>query len=339
MHVVIAPDSFKGSIDARPAAEAIAAGWSAIRPGDRLTLLPQADGGEGTIDAVAAAVPGAEIRTAVGVTGPDGRPVDADWLLLPDGTAIVELARSSGIALMERLDPLGATTRGLGETIAAALGAGARALVIALGSSASTDGAADALAALDGIAPPPGGVRLLTDVTAPLLGPQGAAAVFGPQKGAGPAEIALLEERLAAWAARFDADPATPGTGAAGGAAYGFHAAWGAEIVPGASEIAGLTGLPEALREADVLITGEGAFDATSLTGKVVGNALELAGDANVARAVVIAGRVATEPHFPDGRPVASHSLSSLAGSSEAALAEPAVWLSRAGTAAAQEFE
>lgn len=338
MRVIIAPDSFKGSLDARSVAEAIANGWRSVRPDDDLTLLPQADGGEGTLDAMAAAIPGV-VRHSVGaVTGPDGRPVPGEWLELPDGTAVVELAQSSGIALTAHLDPLGATTRGLGEVIAAALGSGASALVIGLGGSASTDGGAGALEALVGMQPPPGGVRLLTDVTAPLLGPTGAAAVFGPQKGATPADILILEERLTDWAAGFVADPTTPGAGAAGGTAYGFLAAWDATIEPGSTAIATLTGLPEHLKTADVLITGEGSFDDTSYTGKVVGHALQLAQDAPVARTIAIAGRFTTEPHLPDGRPVASISLSLLAGSTEAALTDPTRWLISAGQQAANSL-
>jgi len=337
VRVLIAPDSFKGSLDARRVAEAIAEGWRAARPDDDLTLLPQADGGEGTLDAVAAAIPDA-IRHSVGdVTGPDGRPVPGEWLVLPDGTAVVELAQSSGIDLMSALDPLGATTRGLGEVIAAALRAGATSLVIGLGGSASTDGGAGALDALTGIEPPPLGVTLLTDVTAPLLGPTGAATVFGPQKGATAADILILEQRLRDWAAGFDADPETPGAGAAGGTAYGFLAAWNATIEPGSHAIATLTKLPEHLSNADVFITGEGSFDDTSYTGKLVGHALELAQAGNVARTIAIAGRFTTEPHLPDGRPVASISLSLLAGSIEAALADPTRWLRSAGQQAAQD--
>ena len=339
MRVVIAPDSFKGSLDARSAAEAIRDGWRSIRPDDDLTLLPQADGGEGTVDAVAAAIPGA-VRQQVGdVTGPDGRPTPGEWLELPDGTAVVELAQSSGIGLMSALDPLGATTRGLGEVIAAALRAGATSLVIGLGGSASTDGGEGALDALTGIEPPPLGVTLLTDVTAPLLGPTGAAAVFGPQKGATPADIVVLEERLRDWAAGFDADPMTPGAGAAGGTAFGFLAAWNATIEPGAPAIATLTNLSKHLKQADVLITGEGSFDDTSYTGKVVGHALELAQARDVARIVAIAGQFTTKPHLPDGRPVASISLSVLAGSTEAALADPTRWLISAGQKAAEDHE
>ena len=338
MRVVVAPDSFKGSISAQDAAAAISAGWRSVRPGDEVVELPQADGGEGTLDAIEAAIPDAVRRQTGMVTGPDGRPVSGEWLELPDGTAVVELAQCCGLALMERLDPLGATTRGLGEVIAAALDAGAPSLVIALGGSASTDGGAGALAALGARPAPPGGVTLLTDVTAPLLGAHGAAAVFGPQKGATPSDVAALELRLRDWAARFDTDPTTPGSGAAGGTAFGFVAAWNARIEPGAPAIARLTGLTRATGTADILITGEGAFDATSSTGKVTGHALRLAGE-NGTRVVVIAGRVATEPRLPDGRGAASISLVDLAGSPEAAMADPARWLTAAGARAATQLD
>jgi glycerate kinase len=338
VRVVIAPDSFKGSISARAAARAIAEGWRSVRPEDEILELPQADGGEGTVDAVEFATPGARRRSAGPVTGPDGRPVPGEWLELPDGTAVVELAQSAGLALMAVRDPRGATTRGLGEVLAAALDAGARDVVIGLGGSASTDGGAGALDAL-GDRRPPGTVTLLTDVTAPLLGPAGAAAVFGPQKGASPGEIEFLEQRMRDWADRFpDVDPDTPGTGAAGGTAFGFLAAWGARIEPGAAAIADLTGLTTALEAADVLLTGEGRFDATSLTGKVVGHALRAAQAATVARVVVIAGRIAVDvPLSPSGS-TASLSLSDLAGSPEAALADPARWLRRAGAEAATKL-
>ena len=338
VRIVFAPDSFKGSITASDAAAAMAEGWASVRPDDDLVLLPQADGGEGTLEAMAAAIPDAVRRSVGDVTGPDGRPVPGEWLELPDGTAVVELAQSSGIALMSALDPLGATTRGLGEVIAAALRSGASGLVIGLGGSASTDGGAGALGALTGIEPPPLGVTLLTDVIAPLLGPTGAAAVFGPQKGATPADIAFLEGRLTDWAGGFDADPNTPGAGAAGGTAYGFLAAWNATIEPGSTAIATLTKLPEHLRTADVLITGEGSFDETSYTGKVVGHAMQLAQDAGVARTIAIAGRFTTEPHLLDGRLVASISISVLAGSPEAALADPTRWLISAGQQAANSL-
>jgi glycerate kinase len=361
LRVVIAPDSFKGSLDAGDVARAIADGWTSARPDDDLILLPQADGGEGTLDAVASAIPGSVRRSAGTVTGPDGRPVEGVWLALPDGTAVVELAQPSGLPLMRQPDPLGATTRGLGEVIAAALDAGATSLVIGLGGSASTDGGAGALralglrlldhdgrelpdggAALAGLAtidrsmlrpPPHGGVRLLSDVTAPLLGPTGAAAVFGPQKGATPDDVAHLDAALARFADLFGGDPALPGAGAAGGTGYGL-AAWGAALEPGSVAIAELTGLAAAALTADVLITGEGRFDATSSTGKVAGHALALA-DLRPAQPIVIAGSLAATPATPAGRPAVVESLVALAGSLDAALADPAHWLRVAAAGAA----
>lgn len=357
--VVIAPDSFKGSLPARDVAEAIAHGWRSIRPEDHLVLVPQADGGEGTLDAVEAAVPGA-VRHAVGdVTGPDGRPTPGEWLELPGGVAVVELAQASGLPLMRALDATGATTRGLGEVIRSALDSGASSLVIGLGGSASTDGAAGALSALglllldeqgellpdgggplrdlfsierrDLLAPPPGGVTLLTDVTAPLLGPTGAAAVFAPQKGASPEQVAQLDAALAHFAGLLGGDPGHPGSGAAGGAGFGLAAAWGARIVSGADYLADLSGLTTAIASADVLITGEGRFDDQSLTGKVVGQLLDTAAGAGVT-AGVIAGQVTASSD------VWTASLTELAGSTEAAMADTAAWLREAGAKAAREF-
>ena len=363
LRAVIAPDSFKGSLDAADVALAIAEGWRTVRPDDELTLLPQADGGEGTLAAIAAAVPGAVLRSAGEVTGPDGRPTPGYWLALPDGAAVVELAQASGLPLMSAPDPLGATTRGLGEVIAATLDARATSLVIALGGSASTDGGAGALAALgmrlfdaddrplgDGggelarlaridrsalRVPPTGGVRLLTDVTAPLLGPQGAAAVFGPQKGASADDIRTLETALETYTGLLGEGAAIPGAGAAGGAGYGFVAAWGASIEAGSQAIATLTGFAAEAASADVVITGEGRFDATSTTGKVVGNALALV-DTGMARGVVIAGQLDALPVTPAGREVRGIGLVDLAGSVEAAIGDPARWLRDAGAEAAR---
>lgn len=354
LRVVLAPDSFKGTADAADVAAALARGWRRARPRDELVELPQADGGEGTLDAIASAVPGAE-RRHLEVTGPDGRSVRAAWLLLQDGTAVAEVAQSSGLPQMRELDPLGATTRGLGEVLAAALDAGATRLVIGLGGSATTDGAAGALQALglrlldaDGVElpaggaalaaldrigrgelapPPPGGVRLLSDVTNPLLGAAGAAAVFAPQKGADAAQVAQLDAALATFAAQLGGDPELPGAGAAGGAGYGFSTAWGAELVRGSDEIARLTGLPEAVRAADVLVTGEGRFDRTSLGGKVVGHALGLAGPAT--RRLVVAGSVDESTATAAG--VETLSLTELAGSAADAMAETLRWLEVAG--------
>lgn len=357
LSVVIAPDSFKGSLRAGEVAAAIARGWRELRPGDDLRLLPQADGGEGTLDAIESSLPGVIRHRVESVTGPDGRATDADWLELPGGVAVVELAASSGLPLMAMPDALGASTRGLGEVIRVALGFGASSLVIALGGSASTDGGAGALQALDLrflqadgtevptgggglslvqniddrhlVAPPPGGVTLLTDVTAPLLGPTGAATVFGPQKGATPQDVRQLEYGLARLSELLDGEPGQPGSGAAGGTAYGLAAAWGATVESGADWIAKVTGLIAAIEKADVVITGEGRFDSTSLTGKVVGNVIRLAGESRVG---VVAGSVSIEPSGG----VWAVSLAELAGSADAAMAEPECWLHEAGRVAAK---
>lgn len=353
MRIVIAPDSFKGSIGATAAAAALAAGWQAARPDDDVTEVPLADGGEGTLDVLAAAVAGARWHDAR-VTGPGGQPVDCRWLELPGRIAVLELARASGLPLLTAPDPLGAHTAGLGEVAGLALDSGARQIVITLGGSASTDGGTGALAALGarfldsaghalprgggglpdlatadlaGLRrPPPGGVSCLADVTAPLLGAGGAAAVFGPQKGADPGQIARLDQGLARLAALLGGDPAAPGAGAAGGTGYGFAAAWDALIRPGAPELCRIAGLERALDGADLVITGEGRYDRTSLAGKVAGAVFAAAAAAGVPVALV-AGQFADDPP-----PAASAlSLSQLAGSPAAALAAPARWLRLAG--------
>ncbi len=351
--VVIAPDSYKGTLSAVAAAAALADGWRTVRPGDEIVTIPLADGGEGTLDAIQAAVPAASRRSRR-VTGPDGRPVDARWLLLPDGTAVVELAQSSGLPLMARPDPLRATTYGLGEVLAAA-SSDARRVVVGLGGSATTDGASGALTALgarlsdragrslewggaalaslaeidlSGLLPPPsGGVECLVDVASPLLGPAGAAAVFGPQKGASPEQVAELEAALVRWAALMGGDPQAPGAGAAGGAAYGLSVGWGASLRPGAREMTELSGLNDVLAGADLLITGEGRFDATSLHGKLVGHLYGLA-RASAVPMVVVAGAVAAPT---DAEGLSAVSLTELAGSSGAARADPARYLRAAG--------
>ncbi|GAA2976703.1 glycerate kinase [Microbacterium terrae] len=371
--VVIAPDSFKGSIPAAAAAAALSAGWHDERPDDEIRLLPMADGGEGTLDAFAAAVPGA-VRMAVAVTGPEGTPVEASWLLLPPtpdapaGTGVVELASTSGIELLgtpPRLRALDADTRGFGETVAAALAHGVSRLVLGIGSSASTDGGVGMLRALgatfigaDGepIAPggrgldrvvaadlgglpplPAGGVQVLSDVTNPLLGRRGAAAVFGPQKGATEADVERLDAGLARFAAVVGADradPATPGAGAAGGTGFGLLA-WGAALVPGSTAVAELIGLRGAVADASVAVTGEGSFDGQSAAGKVPAHVAALAAEAGVPVGLV-AGRIADDADVSAFGATAS--LTALSGSSDAAMGEPARWLRAAGAALAREL-
>src|SRR3954451_2405886 len=359
--VVIAPDSFKGTLGAASAAEAVAAGWREVRPDDEVLTLPLADGGEGTLEALGHDQPGSSWRS-VPVSGPDGRPVDAAWLLLPDGTAVVEMARAAGLPLLERPDPLGATTRGLGQLLAAVVADPAvERVMLTLGGSATTDGGTGALAALgarfqdaDGAdlppgggalarldrvdlsgltPPPPGGVQCLVDVTAPLLGPLGAAGQFGPQKGATPDQVAQLDANLARLSDLLGGDRDAPGAGAAGGTAYGFAVAWGPEFVSGAPPVAAAAGLAEALAGAELVVTGEGQFDAQSLRGKVVGALVERASRAGVPVAVV-AGRVDADGDLPVHRTLA---LTDLAGSVESAMGDPARWLAEAGRRLARE--
>lgn len=255
------PASLKEVLSAAGAAAALAEGLR--RGGADAGELPLADGGEGTIDALAGALGGE--RRAASVTDPLGRPVRASWLLLPDGTAVVEAAQAIGLGLVARdeRDPLRASSRGLGELIAAALAAGPRALLVGLGGSATVDGGAG-LREVIGELPVP--TRALCDVASPLLGPRGAARAFGPQKGAGPDQVEELEARLAA-APEVAPYAELPGAGAAGGLGAAL-AALGAELVSGADHVAAAVGLRERLRGAALAITGEGRVDATTLEGK-----------------------------------------------------------------------
>lgn len=301
MRIVIAPDKFKGSLDAAGVARAVADGFRAVRPDSAIDLVPVADGGEGTLEAALGA--GFERRTTV-VTGPTGEPVAADWGLRGD-EAVIEMALASGLAVLpggER-DALGATSRGTGELIVAALDAGARRILLGVGGSAGTDGGAGMLQALGvrldddaGAALPGGGaalaqlatvdasavdlrlaeasIVLASDVDNPLLGPHGAAAVFGPQKGATPEDVAALDGALAHYAAllcdAFEAPGAAeaPGAGAAGGVGFGAVAALGAERRSGIDVVLEFTGLRDRLPGADLVITGEGSIDEQSLGGK-----------------------------------------------------------------------
>ena len=365
MRIVIAPDAFTGSLDALRAADALARGWASVRPTDELLSAPMANGGVGTLDVIARTVPGATFHDVPGCTGPDGRPVTGRWLALPDGSAVVDLAQVVGLSLMAAPDALGASTRGLGEVIASALDAGATSLVISLGGSASTDGGAGALAALglhlldesgeplaDGggalsrlmfadmtdLRPAPlGGVTLLTDIANPLLGLLGTAAAHSPLKGASPEDAARLEYGLSRFAGVLGGWPDAPGAGAAGGAAYGFMVAWKARIVPGPAYITQLLGLTGILADADVLLTGEGRFDATSARGTAAGEALGLATcDTHRAhlRTGVVAGAISA-PHLLDDRGTWHCELNTIAGSPEAVEADPERWLFDAAARAA----
>ena len=358
MRVVIAPDSFKGTASATQVATALADGWRSVRPNDELVLLPMADGGEGTVDAFEMAVPGS-IRMPVHVHGPDNADVDAHWLLLPPtaqypaGTAVVELANTSGITLLDPLLPFDAHSLGFGEAIAAAMDHGVDRLVLAIGGSSSTDGGVGALRALGGVfldeherpialgnrglgeltgldlsgvrPPPAGGAQILCDVTNPLLGPAGAAAVFGPQKGATAVQIDELERGLTRLAGFLPAHADAAGSGAAGGTGFGLlH--WGATMAPGAAAVGEALGLPDSVATAAVVITGEGRFDSQSAAGKVPSYLAQLAADAG-ARAMLVAGAIEAQPTgFAH-----AIALGELAGSRSAAMTATQRWLRQAG--------
>lgn len=298
--VVIAPDKFKGSVTAVEAADAIALGVRDALPDAVIETCPVADGGEGTLDVLAAA--GARV-VDVTVRGPLDAAVEAKYAVL-DGTAYIESARACGIEFVTPSPEvaLRAHTYGVGELLAHALDGGAERLVLTVGGTASTDGGAGMLQALgaqlldaDGnqlelgggalagvvkadltaVAARLGGVAVVvaTDVTNPLSGERGAAAVFGPQKGAGPAELATLTGALDNWAAVLRSAGApdvsdVTGAGAGGGIAGGAIAGLGATVASGFDLIVGLTGVEAALDRADVVITGEGSLDTQSLDGK-----------------------------------------------------------------------
>ena len=362
--VVIAPDSFKGTITAADAAAAIARGWLTADPAADIVLRPMADGGEGTVSAFAAAVTGSR-RMPLTVDGPAGVPIATDWLLLPasddapNGTAVIDLASTSGIELLDELRPFGAHSRGFGQAIAAALNHGVSRLVLGIGSSASTDGGIGMLSALgarfldvDGIEVESGArgllrvahadlselraapeILVLSDVTNPLTGPRGAAHVFGPQKGlVDAADRDGVDAALVRLAELLDLDASTSGAGAAGGVG-GALVAWGARLVPGAGEVARLISLASEVSAADVVITGEGSYDGQSGDGKVPSFVAALAADADVP-ALIVAGRITDDADR--ALFAASASLTELAGSADAALADPARWLTAAGTVLAE---
>jgi glycerate kinase len=320
LRLLIAPDSFKGSLTSVEVARAIATGWLRARPGDSVRLAPLADGGEGTLVAIGAA--GGWSRREAEAHDPLGRPVRAGWLARDDGTgAFVEMATASGLSLVRpsELDPVAATTRGTGDVLRAVLDAGIRDIALGIGGSATTDGGAGLLRALGadvsddlsavslaGLDPRLGEVRLriACDVTNPLLGPDGAAAVYGPQKGATPELVATLDARLAGFADALEAatgrrERGTPGAGAAGGLGFGLLCLAGSfaslRLEPGIDLVMAEAGFDRALAAADLVITGEGRIDQQTAFGKTAMGVARRAQAAGVA-CVALGGGVT-----PDG--------------------------------------
>ncbi len=308
LRVVVAPDSFGGALDSVTAAAAIARGWASIRPDDTILQIPMADGGEGTLTAIAAANGEQVTRQVCATVDPLGRPVEAAWLAMDSGSAaFVEMAEASGLARLSVAErtPANArvaSTRGTGRVIRAALDTGARRIVVGLGGSATTDGGAGLLVELGlrlldarGEQLPDGGAALsnldhvevddldprlaeaeiviASDVTNPLTGPAGAAATFATQKGANAATVAELDAALVRWGAEIRRATGrdvtdVPGAGAAGGTTAGLLGFTTAVVLPGVEEVAELVGLTAALQDADLVLTGEGRADEQTLAGK-----------------------------------------------------------------------
>jgi glycerate kinase len=311
MYIILAPDSFKGSLTALEAAQAMHAGVLRVL-GDKstFTLTPLADGGEGTLDAILA---GGGDRYSIKARDPLLQEIQADWGKLPDGTAIIEMAQASGLTLIpeKRRDALRASTFGTGQLIKAALDHGCRDLLIGIGGSATTDGGAGCLAALgarfldaQGKVLLPGGaalanlheidlqnldsrlrecrIKVLCDVTNPLCGPNGAAFIYAPQKGASTEDVELLNRSLSHFA---DVAAQTlgrdlqniPGAGAAGGLGFGLLAFLNAQLVPGIDTVLEVVHFAEKLQNADLVFTGEGSLDEQTLQGKTIAGVARLA--------------------------------------------------------------
>ena len=308
LRVVIAPDKFKGTLTAAEVAEAVERGLRAEVGDLEVTIVPVADGGDGTL---AAAEHAGFEAVRLSATDPIGRVVDTAYVRR-GADAVVEMAEVSGLAMLRgKLDPMNASTRGLGEVIAAALDAGARTIVVGIGGSASTDGGAGMVQALgakivdaSGEEVAPGGAGLVgasrldldglhpgladatllfaCDVDNPLTGPLGAAAVYGPQKGASPEQVRELDAALASFADLVAQETGhdrrdVPGAGAAGGVGFAALALLGGELRPGAELIFEMVGLPQAIVGADLVITGEGALDEQTLHGKAPAAVAKLA--------------------------------------------------------------
>jgi glycerate kinase len=312
VRVVAAPQELKGSLTAREAAEAIAAGVRAADTRAEVDVIPLSDGGPGFVDALLRATGGEQQQ--VSARDPLGRPITAAFGLLPDGTAVVEMAAAAGLLRLrpEELDPRRASTEGVGDLIRAALDAGARRLLVGIGGSATNDGGSGMARALgvrfldaDGHDLPPGGAALsrlarldasgldprlravetvaATDVRNPLCGPEGASAVFGPQKGADTAAVAELDAALRTYAAVIERDLGVvvadeQGAGASGGLGAGLRAFLGAALRPGFPLVAEAVHLEERIARAQLVITGEGRLDGQTGYGKTVAGVSALAG-------------------------------------------------------------
>jgi glycerate 2-kinase len=363
MRVVVAPDKFKGSATAAEAAAALAAGLRSARRDLEVVELPVADGGDGT---VAAALAAGFVPARTVAEGPVGQPLETTFGL-SDGTAVIELADVAGLRRLPASgpEPLRASTYGVGQVIAAAMDSGATTIVLGIGGSASTDGGAGMVQALgvrltDGrdhdlgrgggalaelAAIDPAGLdrriaasrlRVACDVENPLLGPSGAAAVFAPQKGASPRDVAVLEHALARWAALTQSATGRdfagePGAGAAGGTGFAALAYLGARLVPGADLVLDMIGFERALTGAGLVVTGEGSLDRQTLGGKAPVGVARAAAKHGIP-AIVVAGRIELSPaELTDAGFAAAYSLAEMAHDQAVSMAQVAGLLAAVG--------
>ena len=319
LRVLVAPDSFKGTLTSVQVAQAVAAGWRRARPADEIRLAPLADGGEGTLVAIEAA--GGWSRRLASVHGPLGRPSRAAWLSRIDGSAaFIEMAQASGLSMLHprERDAWNATSLGTGEVLRTVIDEGIHDIVLGIGGSATTDGGAgllrglgarvsDDLASVDLEDLEPRlievSLRVASDVSNPLLGPTGAAAVYGPQKGADAELVQALDDRLARFADALSAatrrdERATAGAGAAGGVGFALLSIAtrfrSLELVPGVDLVMAAAGFDEALASSDLVITGEGRIDDQTAFGKTAIGVARRAQAAGV-RCVAIGGSVTQE--------------------------------------------
>jgi glycerate 2-kinase len=368
--VVLAPDKFKGSLTAAEVAAAVAAGMLDVVPGVETIMLPVADGGDGT---VAAALSAGFDKIIVDAVGPTGERMQAPYALDGD-RAVVELAAVVGLSMLPggRLDPMGASTYGLGLVIADAIRRGATTIVLGLGGSASTDGGAgmvqalgarlldvhgrdlahggDHLVHLDRLDLAPlratlGAATIIvaTDVDNPLLGPRGAAAVFGPQKGASPPQVAELEQGLRHWSqlvsdatGRVDAE--RTGAGAAGGTGFAALALLDAEIKPGIELILDLIDFDRRIAGADLVVTGEGSLDDQSLAGKAPVGVARAAARGGIP-VVAVAGRLQLSPsQLREAGISAAYPLTDLESDLDRCIANAGPLLRRVGAQIARDW-
>ena len=333
MNVLVAPNAFKGSLSCVDAAVAMSRGVRSVLKTANIVAIPVADGGDGLIDALRAAKGGSIVSAHV--RGPLGESRRASYLWISaKKIAVIEMARASGLALVSPVKRrvMAATTWGTGDLMRDAIRRGARTLIVGMGGSAASDGGAGMARALGARLLAGVKVIALADVSNPLLGPNGSARVFGPQKGATAAQVRLLERALAVWARALCRDlgasvAARPGAGAAGGLGAGLIAFAKAEVLPGADWVIEKTGAGRASKKADLVITGEGRLDRTSLFGKA-----PVAIARHARRCIAVAGQVEAKVKFPFRRTI-SFSQAGAASESDA-MKNAAKWARKAAALA-----